>query len=106
MDFNEIKEWLSYPAERFVFIEDGKPAFVAMGFEAYRGLRAGLKPNPSNPGRAKDTMELVNANLEAERLRARELATKLAMSEPRPVSQVVMSDAEDMPRVRLEDLPL
>lgn len=103
MDFNDIKKWLNDPAERFVFIEDGKPSVVAMGFEAYRSLKGATRPSPEM---TKDPMDFVNANLEAERIRARELATKLSMGESRRTPEVLLEEAEEMPRVRLEDLPL
>ncbi|MBI2054819.1 MAG: hypothetical protein HYT39_01835 [Candidatus Sungbacteria bacterium] len=106
MDFNEVKKWLNDPSERFVFIEDGKPAYVAMGFEAYQALKGGVKPNPINSGKAKDQTDVVNANLEAERVRAKDLVAKMSMEFPRSTREAEAEDAEEMPRVRLEDLPL
>src|SRR3989344_1427145 len=99
MDFNEIKKWLNDPSERFVFIEDGKPSYVAMGFEAYQTLKGGAKQNPTNSGKVKDQTDIVNANLEAERVRAKDLAAKMAMEFPRSVRETDIEDAEEAPRV-------
>jgi PHD/YefM family antitoxin component YafN of YafNO toxin-antitoxin module len=107
MDSREIQKWLSDPHERVVFIEEGKPAFVAMGFEAYQRLKGQHHIKDSLPVafHTGAQEELINAELEAERLRARELAAKMAMDTSRE-ERGGGEEAEAAPRIRLEDLPL
>lgn len=103
MDFNELKKWLNDPLERFVFIEDGKPSYVVMGFEAYKSLKGNRGPNPKGPDKVRDQTDAVNANLEIERSLSRDLAAKMAMEFPVSTRE---TEAEETPRIRLEDLPL
>lgn len=109
MDLNEIKKWLTDPEERFIFIEDGKPAYVIMGFDAYTGLKGQSterKETPRNSASlASEPLDLANARLELERIKTQELAAKLSMDReeqrretPRP--------AREQSEIRLEDLPL
>lgn len=110
MDLNELKKLLTDSHERFIVIEEGKPAYVLMGFEAYRTLKGqSLKDSQfgalSSVSPRPDRVDMVNAELEAERIRAKELAAKMAMSQTVPPIEK-RSDASDYSRIRLEDLPL
>lgn len=106
MDFNEIKKWLTDPAERFVFIEEGKPAFVVMGLDAYRKLKGqNVKDMASGAPKMGGQEDMINAELEAERLKAKELAAKMAMDGGR-ASEPEAPSFTDPSRIRLEDLPL
>lgn len=125
MDLKDIRDLLSDPNERVIIIEEGKAASVLMGLEAYRSLKrekhskaeapkaapAGSRSQPEEP-----SLSRVNAELETDRLKARELAARLAMEASRPEGEprqtpgrpeVRLADApEDYSRIRLEDLPL
>ncbi len=105
MDLNEIKKWLTDPSERFVFVEDGKPAYVIMGFEAYRGLKGA--PAERNPEvlmaeKPMEQFDLANARLELERIKTQELAVKLSMDREARAPVMPRESSE----IRLEDLPL
>jgi len=108
MDLNEIKKWLTDPSERFVFIEDGKPAYVIMGFEAYRGLKGGstgANPAAPSPAKSEDQLDLANARLELERIKTQELAARLSM-DGRDEDRRAQVLPRDPAEIRLEDLPL
>ncbi|MBI4134974.1 MAG: hypothetical protein HY471_02620 [Candidatus Sungbacteria bacterium] len=113
MDYQTIAKWLTNPRERCIIVENGKPVLVIMGMEAYQELK-GEEEKPQVSGSStKDAADMVNAKLEEERLKARELAARLSMEAPRPEAAL---RAETSPRpepvlsepsrIRLEDLPL
>ncbi|MBI3627708.1 MAG: hypothetical protein HY220_03135 [Candidatus Sungbacteria bacterium] len=109
MDFNEIKKWLTDSSERFIIVEDGRPAFVVMGAEGYRALKGGAKkfdlPRREDPMKTEMEVEAANARLEADRLRAKDLAAKMAMDTAlRSFGQSM--ESEERKEIRLEDLPL
>lgn len=106
MDFNEVKKWLTDPTERFVFIEEGKPAFVVMGLDAYRKLKGqNVKDTTPSASKMGSQEDMINAELEAERLKAKELAAKMTMDSGR-ASEPEAPTFADPSRIRLEDLPL
>lgn len=119
MNISELRQLLTSPHERVVVVEEGEPALVVMGLEAYKTLKGQGETKGQWPTRAsgetaaeikRETLrtaeardESVNAALEAERLRARELAAKLAMES----AVESFKKPEDVySRIRLEDLPL
>lgn len=88
-------------------MENGKPVMVLMGMEAYRELK---RQNPQSSIEIQpvaDQADIVNAKLEEERLRAKELALRFSMEparlEIKPAAEPVAAEPS---RIRLEDLPL
>ena len=111
MELNDIKKWMGDPNERFIFVEDGAPRYVLMGFEAYRALKGSRSSGAQSvvadqPFSAGDEpLAKANAELEAERLRAQqELAAKMAMDAA--VYEAPRRPMRDPAEIRLEDLPL
>src|SRR3989344_9668058 len=110
MDLNDVKKWMGDPNERFIFVEDGAPRYVLMGFEAYRARKAnrssGAQSAADQPFSVGDEpLARANAELEAERLRAQqELAAKMAMDAA--VYEAPRRPMRDPAEIRLEDLPL
>lgn len=109
MNLSELGKLITDPHERVIVVEEGKPAYVVMGLEAYHSLKGGKSsplPMPRQAPSEEPAMERVNAELELERLRAKELAARLSMAaaqRPEPKA----SDAPlDYSQIRLEDLPL
>ncbi|MBI2096570.1 MAG: hypothetical protein HYT40_00190 [Candidatus Sungbacteria bacterium] len=102
MELNDIKKWLTDPGERFIFIEEGEPAYVVLGFEAYKILKGG-KGGQNLAMPPEDPIDLANARLEIERAKAKELAAKLSMPKAEPEEEIEMRDPAE---IRLEDLPL
>ena len=110
MNLSELGKLISDPRERVIMVEEGKPTYVVMGLEAYHSLKGSwsgpVAPSlaPRVASKEEPPMERINAELEAERLRAKELAARLSMtarSEPKgPPAE------PDYSQIRLEDLPL
>jgi len=109
MDLNEIKNWLTDPSERFIFVENGKPSHVLLGFEAYVSLKGDKGRTPGIFSQAaetpRDPIDLANARLELERIKTQELAAKLSMDGASPRTEEPKSPREPA-EIRLEDLPL
>jgi hypothetical protein len=112
MDFSDIKNWVSDPSERFIVIEDGKPQFVILSFDAYKNLK-GERTSPFSIGqhnrRSTDRPRVendVNEELEAERIRMmqQDLIAKMSMHEDETES--IPHIPRDPSEIRLEDLPL
>lgn len=112
MNFEDIKKLIQDPMERVVVVEEGEPVFVVMGYPAYRAIKP-VTPKavlgstlPSET--ADEVEELVNAELEAQRMRAKELAAKMAMAAPQAEQELPTATTSfpDPSRIRLEDLPL
>ena len=95
--FEELKP-LMENGERYIVVEEGRPAYVLLRFPDYARLVGGGRRGSAVAGEPETAR--VNAELEAIRHEAIELPTKLA------AAPVALPMAPDPSSIRLEDLPL
>jgi hypothetical protein len=109
MDLQKIKQFIKNTGDTFVFVEEGEPSLVVMGFRDYDQLLrqpkvgkslAGNAMQSANPHITVADSSLVAASFETERMRQQQ-------------EEVHAWGLTDLPRteqrlenIRLEDLPL
>ena len=108
MDFLKIKNLVKQNGDKFVFIEDGEPELVVMSFHEYEKiLKSDANPayargadfnNYETKPASKQNYEAVLADLEMEKIREKEMETRVALEKDN-----LPLNLED---IRLEDLPI
>lgn len=80
--------------EKFIMVENGKPAYVVMSYEDYENMLARRAPE-SSVGQGRTQVGLANDKVNRAE---EEFSTRLVMDTP--------NMPEDVSKIRLEDLPL
>lgn len=109
MDFARIKQLIKNNGDKFVMMENGEPELVVMSFREYEKISKAdanirVYANDANmngydiQSPSKQNYEAVLADLEMEKIREKEMETRVAMEKDN-----LPLNLED---IRLEDLPI
>lgn len=110
MDLSKIKNLVKKNGDKFIFIEDGEPELVVMSFREYEKISGSAKDIQTHPNYSSHSSginkseplgqnyEAVLADLEMEKIREKEMETRVAMEKDN-----LPLNLED---IRLEDLPI
>lgn len=122
MDFSEIKKFVIERGDRFIMVENGKPAVVLMSFSDYAGLCISPASRTIIPDAAEtfdlpsqadgwDTVEVSETELVAEEVQPPEAQRRFdPIRSKTPLATAIPPSAERtykvVDQIRLEDLPL